>query len=73
MADATRNDEELASLQGDRATVLCCAADGESSAEDEKHLVFMGVGMPGEFSLDARHLDVLIVYLTYDSRRPKLR
>jgi hypothetical protein len=72
VADAAGDDEELAGLEGDGATVRGGAADGEGSAEDEEHLVFMGVGVPRELSVDTRYLDVLIVDLTDDSRRPKL-
>jgi len=33
----------------------------------------MGMGVPWKFSMDTRYLDVLIVDLTYNSRRPQLR
>jgi hypothetical protein len=33
----------------------------------------MGMSVPWKLSMDTRYLDVLIVDLTYNSRRPKLR
>jgi hypothetical protein len=42
------------------------------TTEDEEELVLVIVRMPGELSLDLSDFDVLVVDLTYDSRRPKL-
>jgi len=71
--NAARDDKELAGIHEEIATIYCRPADTELASKDEEHLVFIGVGVPRELSLDPRHLDVLVVYLTDNPRRPKLR
>ncbi len=73
MTDTARDDEEFAGLEGDGTTIGGGSTDGEGSAKDEEHLVFMGMGVPWKLSMDTRYLDELIVDLTYNSRRPQLR
>ncbi len=72
MADAAGDDEELAGLKQDVTAVGCGTPDAQLAAQDEEHFVFMGMGVPGKFTLDTRYLDVLIVYLPNDSRRPEI-
>ena len=72
VTDAAGDDEELTGADEDVAAIGLRAADAELAAQDEEHLVFGGVRVPGELSVDARYLDVLIVDLTEDSRRPQL-
>ena len=72
VANAAGDDEELTGVEEDVASVGWGAADAQLAAEDQEHLVLMGVGVPGKLSLDADYLDVLIVDLTDDSRRPEL-
>jgi hypothetical protein len=73
VTDAAGDDEELAGVEGHGATVWIGAADGKGAAEDKEHLIFVRMSVPWEVSMDTRYLDVLIVDLADDSRRPKLR
>ena len=72
MARAARDYEKLTWKNGHGAAVCIGASDAELAPENEEHLVFVVVRMPGELSLDLCHFDVLVVDLTYNSRRPKL-
>jgi hypothetical protein len=72
VTNAARDDEEFARMKRHRAAVCFGAADAEEAAEDEEHLVLVLMGVPGELSLHLCHLDVLVIDLTNDSRRPKL-
>jgi hypothetical protein len=72
VTDAARHYEKLARVQRHGAAVRISAADVEETTEDKKHLVLMIVRVPGEFALHLGYLDVLIVDLTNDSRRPQL-
>lgn len=71
--DATRNDEELACPHRHRTAIRFSSADAELTTQDQKHLVLVFMRVPGKLPLHFRHFDVLIVDLTNDSRRPKLR
>ena len=72
VTDAAGDDEELAWVKRYGAAVCFGAADAEDATEDEEHLVLVLMGVPWELALHLCHLDVLIVDLTNDSRRPKL-
>jgi hypothetical protein len=72
VTNAAWNNEEFTGPNQNIPTVSFGAADAKLSAEDEKHFILMGMRMPRELSLDTHYLDVLIVDLTYNSRRPKL-
>ena len=72
MTDAAGNDEELAGADKNGTAVCFGSPDTEKTTEDEEHLVLELMEVPGELSLDLHHLDVLVVDLTDDSRRPKL-
>ena len=50
VADAARDDEELAGSKRDRAAIGFSSSDGEEATEDEEHLVLEFVGVPGKFS-----------------------
>ena len=67
VASSARDYEELAGQHRDGAAVCVGAADAEVATENEKHLIFVVMRMPGEFALDLRHFDVLVVDLTEDS------
>lgn len=71
MADAAGNDEELAGTDQHIAAIGGGAADAQFAAENEEHFVFRCMLMPGKFALNAGDLDVLIVDLTHDSRKPQ--
>jgi hypothetical protein len=72
VTDTTGDDEELAGIERHRAAVCFGAADAEETTEDKEHLILVLMGVPGELTLHPGHLDVLVVDLTDDSRRPKL-
>jgi hypothetical protein len=72
VSNAARDDEEFAGVEEDVTAIGWGAANAKLAAEDEEHLVLMGVSVPWKFAMDAGHFDVLIVDLTNDSRRPKL-
>jgi hypothetical protein len=72
VAGATRYDKELAGEYGDRTAICLGAPDAEVTTENEEHLVLVVMSVPGELSLNPCHFDVLVVDLTYDSRRPEL-
>ena len=77
MAGAAGDYEELAGEYGDGTAVRVGATDAEVTAKDEEHFVLVDVDVPGKFTLDLYHFDVLVVLqrgdLTDDSRRLKLR
>jgi hypothetical protein len=72
VANAARDNEELAGTEEDIAAIGWSAANAQSAAKDEKHLVFAIMSVPGELSLNTRNFDKLIVNATDDSWRPKL-
>jgi hypothetical protein len=73
VANAAGNDEELAGSNDHVAAIGFGAADAQLTAEYEEHFVLKGVRVPGELPLNTRYLNELIVNLSKNSRRPKLR
>jgi hypothetical protein len=47
VADATRDNEELAGVQRHGAAVCFGAADAEETTQDEEHLILVLMGVPG--------------------------
>jgi hypothetical protein len=72
VTDAARDDEEFARMKRHGAAVCFGAADAKEPTENQEHLVLVLMRVPRELSLYLGHLDVLIVDLTDDSRRPML-
>jgi hypothetical protein len=72
VTDAAWNDEELARMKRHGAAVCFGTAYAEETTEDKEHLVLVLMGVPGELTLHLCHLDVLVIDLTNDSRRPQL-
>ena len=64
VARAARDYKELTGKNGHGAAVCIGASDAEVAPEDEEHLVFVVVRVPGKLSLDLCHFDVLVVDLT---------
>jgi hypothetical protein len=73
VANAARHDEELTGPDDDIAAIYVSASNAQLAAQYEEHFVLVGMSMPGEFSLDTRYLDELVIDLAKNSRRPKLR
>jgi hypothetical protein len=68
VARAARDYEELSGKDGHVAAICVRASDAEVAPENEEHLVFVVMCMPGKFALDLCHFDVLVIDLTYNSR-----
>src|SRR5262245_37408575 len=69
MLHASRHDEHLTGLQRD---VPVAQMDGHLPVEHDEDLVGFGVGMPDELPLDPHQLEVIVVHLGDDPRRPAL-
>ena len=72
VAGAARDDEGVSGKQGDGAAVRGGAANGEGAREDDKELVLVVVGVPGELPEDAGNLEVLVVDLGEDAGGPEV-
>jgi hypothetical protein len=68
--DAAWNDEELPGIEPHDTP---SQVDVEVTVDDEEELVFAGVPVPDELTLQLGELDVLTVELADDSRAPALR
>jgi hypothetical protein len=68
VTNAARDYEELTGKNGHGAAVRIGSSDAEVAPENEEHLVFVVMRVPGELALDLCHFDVLVVDLTYNSR-----
>ncbi len=71
--DASRDHEKLARPHGHGSTIRLIAPNTQPPSQHEKHLVLKLVSVPGKFTLNPRHLDVLVVHLADYPRRPQLR
>jgi hypothetical protein len=72
VTDAAWNDEELAGMKRHGAAVGFGTAYAEETTEDKEQLIFVLMRVPGKLTLHLCHLDVLVIDLTNDSRRPQL-
>ena len=67
MLDASRDDEELAGMEVDD---LISKLHPKRASDDQKHLVFVGMGVPHELALNLDQLDQLTVELAHDLGEP---
>lgn len=72
MPDPARHHEELSRLQHHRTTVRLSASNAQLTAQHQEHLILVLMRVPRKLPLNPRHLDVLVVNLAHNSRRPEL-
>ena len=68
-----RHNEELARVHVHTAAIGIRAANAQTAAQHEEHLILALMRVPRELALDTRYFYKLIVDLTHHSRRPQLR